>query len=52
MAYFRFYSFPVGVTVSGLSLVLSTLVFFVVSWLTQRRPGSEIDPDIRLVMEV
>jgi Na+/proline symporter len=52
MAYFRLYSFPTGVTVSGAALVLSTLVFFVVSWLTQRRPGSEIDPDIRLVMEV
>jgi Na+/proline symporter len=52
LAYFRYYSFPVGVTVSGASLVLSTLVFFAVSWLTQRRPGSEIDPDIRLVMEI
>jgi Na+/proline symporter len=52
MAYFRMYSFPTGVTVSGAALVLSILVFFVVSWLTQRRPGSEIDPDIRLVMEV
>jgi Na+/proline symporter len=52
LAYFRFYSFPTGVTVSGAALVLSILVFFVVSWLTQRWPGSEIDPDIRLVMEV
>jgi len=46
------YSFPTGVTVSGASLVLSTLVFLVVSWATRRGPGSEIDPDIRLVMRM
>jgi Na+/proline symporter len=52
LAYFGAYSFPVGVTVSGLSLVLSFLVFFVVSWLTRRSAAAAIDPDVRLAMEV
>jgi Na+/proline symporter len=51
MAYFRMYSFPVGVTVSGLSLVASFLVFFGVSWLTRQRAPA-IAPDVRLAMEV
>jgi hypothetical protein len=42
----------VGVTVSGLSLVLSFLVFFLVSWLTRGAAGEEIDDDVRLAMEV
>lgn len=50
MAYFRLLSFPVGITVSGLSLVLSMLVFFLVSSLTRRRVR-ELDPIVRLVME-
>jgi len=49
-AYFRFYSFPAGITVSGLSLVLSLLVFFGVSWLT-RTQAAEVDADVRLIME-
>ncbi len=51
MAYFKVYSFPVGVTVSGLSLVLSMLVFFAVSWLTRRSAASTLSADVRLVME-
>ncbi len=43
---------PAGVTVSGMSLVASILVFFVVSWMTRRGGGADIDPDIRLVMEI
>jgi Na+(H+)/acetate symporter ActP len=50
LAYFRLYSFPTGVTISGLSLVLSILVFVIVSRLTSPQ-ASEIDADIRLVME-
>jgi Na+/proline symporter len=50
LAYFRVYSFPAGVTVSGLTLAASILVFFVVSWLTRER--EEIAPDVKLVMEV
>jgi Na+/proline symporter len=49
-AYFRVFTFPAGVTVSGLSLVLSLLVFFGVSWLTRREAG-DIDADVKLVMD-
>ncbi|HEX7023260.1 MAG TPA: hypothetical protein VF187_00460 [Gemmatimonadales bacterium] len=49
-AYFKVFSIPAGVTVSGLSLVLSLLVFFGVSALTRGQAG-EIDPDVALVME-
>jgi len=51
LAFFELYSFPVGVTVSGLSLVLSILVFFGVSWLTRETAAETLDPDIRVVME-
>lgn len=50
LAFFRVYTFPIGVTVSGLSLVLSLLVFFVVSWLTRRQAAFDLDPDIRVVI--
>ena len=51
LAWFRLYRFPAGVTVSGLSLVVSFLVFFAVSWLTRDRAARDLDDDIRLVME-
>jgi Na+/proline symporter len=50
--FFKLYTFPAGVTVSGLALVTSVLVFFVVSWLTTAGGGADIDADIRLTMEV
>jgi Na+/proline symporter len=52
LAFFKAYAFPTGVTISGLSLVLSILVFFAVSWLTRARAAEGIDPDVRLVMSV
>lgn len=52
LTYFGVYSFPAGVTISGAALVLSCLVFFVVSWITRARAATELDPDVRLVMEV
>ncbi|HEU0014355.1 MAG TPA: sodium/proline symporter [Longimicrobium sp.] len=52
LAYFKVYSFPAGVTVSGASLVLSILVFFGVSWLTRQRAAGALDPDVALVMSV
>ncbi len=51
MAFFDLYSFPVGLTVSGLSLVLSILVFFCVSWLTRDTAEATLDPDIRVIMK-
>ena len=51
LAFFKLFTVPQGVAVSGLALVASTLVFFLVSVLT-RSEADEIDPDIRLVMSV
>jgi Na+/proline symporter len=52
LSYFKAYSFPTGVSVSGLSLVLSILVFFAVSWLTRSRAAAALDADVRMVMSV
>ena len=52
LAYFKAYKFPTGVTVSGLSLVLSILVFFAVSWITRERAAAQLDGDVKLVMSV
>jgi Na+/proline symporter len=51
LGYFRVYALPAGVTVSGLSLTASILVFFAASWLTRANAAPTIDPDIRLVMD-
>jgi Predicted symporter len=51
-AYFKAFTFPSGVTASAVALVLSFLVFFLVSWLTRRDPEKAIDPDVRLIMEL
>lgn len=51
LAFMGAYSFPAGVSASALSLVLSILSFFVVSWLTRSDAADAIDPDVRLVME-
>jgi Na+/proline symporter len=52
LAFFKAFSVPTGVTVAGLSLVASLLVFLLVSWLTREDAPAGIDPDIKLVMEV
>ena len=52
LAYFKVFSLPAGVTVSGLALVLSLLVFFGVSWMTRERAAGQLDEDVRLVMDV
>ena len=51
LAFFRVYSFPAGVAISGLSLVLSILVFFAVSWLTRTSAPEQLDDDVRMVMD-
>ncbi|MCU0636747.1 MAG: sodium/proline symporter [Gemmatimonadaceae bacterium] len=50
--YLRLFSLPTGVTVSGLALVGSLLVFLLVSWLTRGTAEATLARDIRLVMEV
>jgi Na+/proline symporter len=52
LVFFGRLAVPAGVTVSGLALVASLLVFFGVSWLTRGEAAKGLDPDIRLVMEV
>jgi Na+/proline symporter len=47
----KVYTFPSGVTGSGLALVLSLLTFFVVSWLTRDQAASQLDPDVAMIME-
>jgi Na+/proline symporter len=42
---------PGGVSASGVAFVLSLLTFFLVSWLTQGRTTTEMDPIVRLVMD-
>jgi Na+/proline symporter len=51
-AYFKVFTFPAGVTASAVAMVASFLVFFVVSWLTRRQAPTELDADVRLVMEI
>ncbi len=52
MAWLRVFSFPAGVTATGVALVMALLVFFVVSWLTRASAEGDLDEDVRLVMEV
>src|SRR3954466_610085 len=51
-AYRKVFTFPAGVTASAVAMVMSFLVFLVVSWLTRRSAAATIDPDIQLVMEI
>lgn len=45
------YTFPSGVTGSGLALMLSLLTFLGVSWVTRDQARGNLDADIRIVME-
>ncbi|MFL5463612.1 MAG: sodium:solute symporter family transporter [Gemmatimonadaceae bacterium] len=51
-AYWKVFTFPAGVTASAVAMVSSFLVFFIVSWLTQRTAAESLDPDVRMVMEL
>jgi Na+/proline symporter len=51
-SYFKVFTFPSGVTASAVSLVLSLLTFFAVSWITRRSAAASIDPDVRMIMEM
>lgn len=51
LSYSKLYTFPTGVTVSGLSLVASILVFFTVSWLTRSRAERQLAADVRTIMQ-
>jgi Na+/proline symporter len=51
-SYLKVFTFPAGVTASAVAMVASFLVFFVVSTLTRASAASNLDPDVRLVMEL
>ena len=51
LGYLKVFSLPTGVTVSGISLATSLLVFLGVSWATRGGAGSGIDPDVEMVMD-
>jgi len=42
---------PQGITVTGITLVTSLLVFLGVSWLTGHRAADQLDADVRAVLE-
>jgi hypothetical protein len=50
-AWLKWFTLPTGVTVTGLTLVTSLLVFVAVSWFTRARAAEQLDADVRLVME-
>lgn len=52
LAYFTYFSLPSGLTVSGVSLLLSITVFFVASWLTRADAAAQLAPDVARVMEL
>ena len=43
---------PAGVSAAGLTLVASILVFLAVSWLTRSTAARDLDPDVRLIMNL
>lgn len=51
-SYFRLFKFPAGVTASAVAMVGSFLVFFAISWLTNRDGREAIPDDVRLVMDL
>jgi len=50
LAWLKWFRFPSGVTATALALVLSLLVFFVVSWWTRHTAADTLDEDLRAVM--
>ena len=51
LGYLKVFTLPAGVTVSGISLAGSLLIFLGVSWATRGGAGSMIDRDVAIVME-
>lgn len=51
-AYSKAFSFPSGVTASAVALVVSILVFFLVSEITKNSAPGQIDSDINAIMDM
>jgi Na+/proline symporter len=52
LVFLKVISLPAGASIAGMSLVLSLLVFLVVSWLTRATAAASLRDDVRLVMDV
>lgn len=52
LVFFKMLSLPAGLSIAGVSLVLSILVFLGVSWLTRADAAGQIDRDIEVVMNL
>ncbi len=52
IAYLGVWSFPAGVSVAAVTLLVSIAVFLAVSVATGGRADGELDPDVRLAMEM
>ncbi|TVP78101.1 MAG: hypothetical protein EA352_02560 [Gemmatimonadales bacterium] len=50
-AWFGWIDLPAGIQVAGLMLLLSFAAFFAGSWWTRGRAASELDPDLRVLVE-
>src|SRR5205085_553500 len=51
-SFFKVFTFPSGVTASAVSLVVSMLVFLLVSRFTRSDAEHHIDEDVRIIMEM
>jgi SSS family transporter len=51
LSYFNTWKLPTGVTISGASLALSFIMFFLVCWLTRARAAAQLANDIRSVID-
>ena len=51
LAFTRAFQFPSGVTATACALVVSLLVFFVVSWWTRSTAATTLAPDVRAILE-
>ncbi len=52
LVFFKLLTMPVGVSIAGLSLLASLLIFFVTSWVTRHSAAATLADDIRVVMDV
>jgi len=50
-AWLKWFTLPTGVTVTGLTLVTSLLVFVSISLATRSRAAAQLDADVRVVMD-
>jgi len=51
-SYAKMFTLPSGVTASAIAMVLSFLVFFLVSFITRHDAAKQIDADVKLIMEL